>query len=260
MMMTILDRITDMIKDVEGDRFRDFIAPSVPLKRMNKPIDVLPLLETGFFVIAETKKGSPSKGIIRQDYDPAALAKDYEQAGASAISVITEEYFFFGSKQHLKLVKETVNLPVLRKDFLVHPCQVYESYDLGADLVLLIAACLTDDELSSLYRFTLSLGMNALIEVHNKEELDRVLVLEPKPRLIGINNRDLKTFTISLEASFQLKPFIPEDIFVISESGIDAHAHIQALKEAGFAGALIGESLLKQKNTRRALTRLLGSE
>jgi indole-3-glycerol phosphate synthase len=258
--MTILDEITTKIKHVEGERFRDFIPPPKPVKRKEPPIDVLPLMEIGFFIIAETKKGSPSKGIIRGDYHPTALAKDYERAGASAISVITEEHFFFGSKTHLPLVKEAVHLPVLRKDFIVHPCQIYDSYKMGADMVLLIAACLTDKELREMYRFTLSLGMNALMEVHNKEELERVLHIQPNPRIIGINNRDLKTFDVNLETSFELKPLIPAEINVISESGIATHSHIESLKAAGFAGALIGESLLKQKDTGQALRTLLGSK
>lgn len=256
-MESILTTIINRIMEVEGRQFESFSPSTFPLKDRPLPINIIPLLEQGFFVIAEVKKGSPSKGVIREDYDAAAIAADYQRAGASAISVITEQHFFYGSKQHLPMIKETVNLPVLRKDFLVHPYQVYESFNLGADFVLLIAACLTGQQLEELYRVILSLGMQALIEVHTREELDRVLPL--KPQIIGINNRDLKTFTVNLSTSFHLKQFIPGDIFVISESGIKSRDDIEALKKAGFSGALIGESLLRQKNTRTALKKLLGN-
>ncbi len=254
-MKTILEKITDRIREEEKDKFDKFSLSEVKLKKRPDPIDILPLIKQNFFVIAETKKGSPSQGIIRKDYHPVFISAGYREAGASAISVLTEEHFFYGSKRHLPMVKENVDLPVLRKDFLVHPFQVYESYNLGADFVLLIAACLTDERLKELYDLTLSLGMQALIEVHTEEELKRVLPLNPK--LIGINNRDLKTFHVDLGTSFRLKKMIPEDIFVISESGIRRSEDIKALKEAGFSGVLIGESLLKKADPSLALGKLL---
>jgi indole-3-glycerol phosphate synthase len=257
-MGTILRKITDRIRQVEAGNFRNFEAPAALPGRRERVIDVLPLFEKGFFVIAETKKGSPSKGVIREGYDPVAIAEGYERGGAAAVSVITEEFFFFGSKEHLPQVKAVIDLPVLRKDFIIHPYQVYESYALGADLVLLIAACLTDEELEMLYRMVLSLGMQALVEVHNGEELQRVLTLNP--RLIGINNRDLKTFKVDIETSFRLKRMIPADVFVISESGIGSSGDIKALKEAGFAGVLIGESLLRAPDPGKALARLIDEE
>ena len=254
-METILTRITDCIRGKEAENFRNF-SDSTAARADRKPLlDILPLMEKKFFLIAEAKKGSPSKGIIRHDYHPAAIAADYERAGASAISVITEPDFFYGSKLHLPLVKQTVNLPVLRKDFILHPFQVYETFNLGADFLLLIAACLTDEELEKLYRLTLSLGMQVLVEVHTREELDRILQLHP--RIIGINNRDLKTFQTDINTSLVLKKFIPGDAFVISESGIRSHEDITVLKHAGFAGALVGESLLRQSDTAAALKQLL---
>jgi indole-3-glycerol phosphate synthase len=257
-MQTILERITDRIREREEHNFRMFSPGTVIMTERTAPVDILSMMEEDFFVIAETKKGSPSKGIIREDYNPAALAAAYRRAGASAVSVITEEDFFYGSKQHLTQVKEVVDLPVLRKDFLVHPFQVYESYNLGADFILLIVACLTDEELQKLYSLSLSLGMQVLIEVHNKWELERALALNPP--LIGINNRDLRTFTVDLETSFYLKGFIPEDIHVISESGIKSKNDIESLKLAGFSGALIGESLLRHYDAGRALKRMMSEE
>jgi indole-3-glycerol phosphate synthase len=254
-METILTRITDYIREKEAENFRNFSDSTAEQVDRQPPIDIPPLMEKQFFLVAEAKKGSPSKGIIRPDYHPAVIAADYERAGASAVSVITEPDFFYGSKLHLPLVKQTVNLPVLRKDFILHPFQVYESFNLGADFLLLIAACLTDEELEKLYRLTLSLGMQALVEVHTREELDRVLQLHP--RIIGINNRDLKTFQTDIGTSFALKKFIPGDIFVISESGICSHEDITALKNAGFAGALVGESLLRQTDPAAALKQLI---
>lgn len=246
-MGTILEKIVSHIPD--------FLPVPYLLEERPVPIDIIPMIADRFFVIAETKKGSPSKGIIRDDYRPGEIAVDYQRAGASAVSVITEENFFYGSKEHLPMVKAAVDLPVLRKDFLVHPYQVYESYNMGADFVLLIAACLTDRQMDRLYHLALSMGMQVLLEVHVQEELERVLKLEPG--LIGINNRDLKTFNVDLNTSFNLKKRIPDHIFVISESGISSNEDIDALKKAGFAGVLIGESLLKQRDSETALRNLL---
>lgn len=254
-MDTILHKITDRIRQTHSHHFNRFEVPRNLPGRLNRVIDVLPLLNRHFFVIAETKKASPSKGIIRQPYDPVAIADAYEQAGASALSVITEEHFFLGHPEHLKQVKAVTSLPVLRKDFIIHPYQVFESYRMGADIVLLIAACLSDKELKSLYDLTLSLGMQALVEVHNQKELERSLKLSPK--IIGINNRNLKTFQVDLNTSFRLKPLIPDDIKVISESGIHSADHINALTHAGFTGALIGESLLRHENPGDALRALM---
>ena len=254
-MNSILSRIVNGVIETEAEHFANFSASDFKLVERNAPIPIIPILESSFLVIAETKKGSPSKGIIRTPYDPVELALNYEEYGASAISVITEENYFYGKKEHLTEVKKRVNIPVLRKDFIIHPYQVYESYNLGADFILLIVACLNDVELKEFYNLSLSLGMEVLVEVHNREELERGLKI--KPRLMGINNRDLGTFTVDLGNSFNLKEFIGKDIFVISESGIHLQEHINGLKEAGFSGVLIGESLLKQDNPGKALNALM---
>lgn len=254
-MEPILKKIIEKIRRDEKQNFLDFYSRRMDRERQTPPIDIIPLIEKNFFIIAEAKKGSPSKGIIRENFDPEQLAMAYEKGGASAISVITEKNFFFGEKSHLKKVKENVHLPVLRKDFLIHPYQVYESYALGADFILLIMACLKQDEFRELNEIALSLGMNVLAEIHDEEELDRVLRI--KPKIIGINNRNLKTFQVDLRTSFRLKEFIPEDIFVISESGIQSHEDIVLLKKSGFSGVLIGESLLRQDDVTVALKRMI---
>jgi indole-3-glycerol phosphate synthase len=243
-MESVLQKITDAVKKREKNNFEIFSFGDNNLKTKRKPIDIISILKKGFFYIFEIKKASPSKGIIRKNFNPLEILESYEKAGASAISVITEPEFFMGSKNYLKEVKEKTGLPVLRKDFLIHPFQIYEAYNLGADFLLLIAACLSDSELKLLYDITLSLGMNALIEVHNEPEL--VKALKVKPKLIGINNRDLATFKVDMDTSYKLQKMIPSDIFVISESGIKTHDDLQRLKEEGFSGVLIGESLLNE--------------
>lgn len=254
-MNSILKTIADRIIQDESENFKAFSPDRFILEKRKKPIDVLSLLHNDFFVIAEVKRGSPSQGIIREELNPVELAFGYEKGGASAVSVITEKNFFFGEKHFLFDVKNHISLPVLRKDFLVHPFQVYESFNLGADFILLITACLTDAALKEFYDTSISLGMQALVEVHNEVELERALKINPA--IIGINNRDLKTFQVDVGTSFRLKPFIPANIHVISESGIKSHQDIEELKHEGFSGVLIGESLLRQKDVVRALRELI---
>lgn len=254
-MDSILKTITDRIIQDESANFEAFSPGHFILEKREKPVNVLSLLDKNFFIIAEVKKGSPSQGIIRKELNPVELALEYEKGGASAVSVITEKNFFFGEKHFLTDVKNHISLPVLRKDFLVHPFQVYESFNIGADFVLLITACLTDAALKEFYDTSLSFGMQALVEVHNEVELERALKINPA--IIGINNRDLKTFEVDVGTSFRLKPLIPTDIHVISESGIKSRQDIAELKHSGFSGVLIGESLLRQKDIARALRELV---
>ena len=250
--MDILQKIINQLRQDEEKNFNDFDKKHFVLKSRPPPLP----LGSGqpFFLIAEIKKASPSRGVIREHFDPVAIAQSYIQGKASALSIITEKNFFQGDKKYLAQIRELTKLPLLRKDFIIHPYQVYESFNLGADLVLLIAAALGEDDLISLYRDIQSLGLTPLIEVHNREELARALAL--KPQLIGINNRDLKTFAVDISLSLTLKKFIPDSIPVISESGIFTAEHIRILKNEGFAGALIGESLLRQENLIQALTAL----
>lgn len=253
----ILDRIIQKTRETEKENFARFSTKTFLLTERQQPIDITGRVQEGFFVIAEAKKGSPSRGIIRENFQPVEIARSYEEAGASAISVITEPHFFFGDKRFLQEVKQAVHLPVLRKDFLIHPFQVYESYNLGADFLLLIVACLNDDELAEMIGLSHNLGMETLVEVHTAEELARALSVEA--RLIGINNRDLKTFKVDIKTSYHLKKMIPpgKEVFLISESGISTGADIKRLKATGFNGILIGESLLKTNDTGLALRELL---
>jgi len=254
-MKTILEKIVNQIRQDEKVHFSSFSADQFVLEKREKPIDIITSLKSDFFLIAEVKKASPSKGVFLKDFNPLDIAIAYTQGGASAISVITEKNFFCGQKEHLKTIRKKIHLPLLRKDFLIHPYQIYESLNLGADFILLIVACLTDHELKNLYEITSKLGMEALVEVHNQEELDRALAIEP--HLIGINNRDLKSFKVDINTSFRLKKAIPSDIYVISESGIKDNDDIHQLKDHGFSGALVGESLLRQENHKLRVMELI---
>jgi len=253
-MKSTLHKITEHVEKINEQFFSDFDENNTYLRPRDDLLDIAHIIEKCFIVIAEVKKSSPSAGIICQDFKPIDLALSYENAGAHAVSVVTDKKFFGGCKQHLRMVKEKVRIPVLRKDFLIHPAQIYESYNLGADIVLLISACLRFDRLQSLYNTTRMLDMNAIVEVHTEEDIEKALRLEPE--IIGINNRNLHSFEVDLENSYRLKKMIPPDIHVISESGIRSHREISTLIEAGFSGVLIGEALLKEKDVEAAFRRL----
>jgi indole-3-glycerol phosphate synthase len=257
-MESILEKIVNSVKLREKENFLKFSLRDYRLKPDRKPVDIINLIRNNFFYIFEIKKASPSKGIIRDNFNHFLIFGDYEKAGASAISVLTEPEFFKGDKIYLKELREKTKLPLLRKDFIIHPFQIYESYNLGADFLLLIAGCLSGSKLKLLYDLTISLGMNALIEVHNEQELEKALKVSPK--IIGINNRDLGSFKVDIQTSYDLKKMIPPDIFVISESGIKTHEDILKLKQNGFSGVLIGESLLKEEDIFMAAKRLINGE
>jgi indole-3-glycerol phosphate synthase len=254
---SILKKITERIRIDEKANFDSF-DPDQLNPPTRKPLDVLAAMRSSFFTISEVKRSSPSRGVIREDFDPGAIADAYRRGGASAVSVVTEKNFFGGDKSYIRLVKDRVDLPVLRKDFILHPYQIHESCELGADFVLLIAACLETHELASLYDITLSIGMQAIVEVHDTDDVQKALSIEPA--IIGINNRNLKTFEVDLDTSFAIKRMIPKDVLVVSESGISSRREIVALKDAGFSGVLIGESLLRQADIETALRRLLDGQ
>lgn len=213
------------------------------------------LKKDGINIIAEFKRRSPSKGMIRADADLSWLVERYQSGGAAAISVLTEEDYFDGSLADLRTAKTCVHLPVLRKDFVFDPYQVYESAVAGADAVLLIVAALDQQQLESLRVLAEDqLEMDALIEVHNAEEMERAAACGA--RIIGINNRDLRTFDVSLETSVQLAPLAPRDALLVSESGLDEAADLQRLKEHGFHGFLIGETLMRARRPDRKITEL----
>ena len=217
------------------------------------------LLRDGLNIIAEFKRRSPSKGMIRADADLSEIVNGYQAGGASAISVLTEEDYFSGSLDDLRSVKQCVDLPVLRKDFVFDEYQIYESAAAGADAVLLIVAALDDEALLRLRRLAEDeLGMDALVEVHDGDEMKRAVACGAK--LIGVNNRNLHTFEVSLETSVSLASRAPEDAVLISESGLNTAADISRLYDAGYRGFLIGESLMRSENPEAALRRFMGRQ
>ena len=207
-------------------------------------------------VIAEVKKASPSKGIIREDFDPTAIAQSYQAGGATCLSVLTDQAYFKGNDDYLQQVKQVVELPVLRKDFMVDPWQIHQSRALGADCVLLIVACLSDDQLFEFNDLAQDLGMDVLIEVHDELEMDRAL--HTSANLIGINNRNLKTFETSLKTSQVLKPMVTgADRVVVSESGIHDSKDIKFLQQNDIHTFLIGESLMRHDDPGKQLALLM---
>ncbi len=208
-------------------------------------------------IIAEFKRRSPSKGTIREDADPATIARSYQTAGAAAISVLTEQDYFAGSIEDLRAVRDVVSIPVLRKDFIVDEFQIYEAAAAGADALLLIVAALDDENLERLLRLTeAELGLDALVEVHTKAELDRAVANRAK--LIGVNNRDLRTFEVSTETSLQLARYAAVDTLLVSESGLSP-GDIAPLQAAGYRGFLIGEALMRANDPGRELQLFLDS-
>lgn len=210
----------------------------------------------GVAVIAEAKKASPSKGVIQPDFDPVRIARNYQAGGAQCLSVLTDVDFFQGSLAYIPQVRGAVELPVLRKDFIIDPLQIDEAHAVGADAILLIVAILDREQLRDFRLQAESLGMDVLVEVHDERELEDALTAGS--RLIGINNRNLNDFSVSLETTFRLLPKIPREIPVVSESGIATAADMQRLKVAGVKAALIGESLMRAGRQDQLLREFLG--
>ncbi len=206
-------------------------------------------------VIAELKRASPSRGVIRQHYQSADIARSYESAGASALSVLTEERHFLGSLDDLDTARAAVGLPVLRKDFILDEYQIYESVAAGADALLLIVAALSDADLRSFLEVCQSLRIAALVEIHSESELERAI--QAGAKIIGVNNRDLKTLEVDLEVSFRLRPGIPTGSIAVSESGIKTWEDLRRVREAGYQAALIGERLMTAPDPGAALREML---
>lgn len=211
--------------------------------------------QTGRTIIAEVKKASPSKGVIRADFDPLAIARSYHAAGAAAVSVLTEKKFFQGSLDYLRRIRATVPVPLLRKDFLFDEYQVHEARASGASAILLIVAILDDSRLADLAQLASALGMDCLIEVHDERERDRALAAGAT--LLGINNRDLRTFHTTIETTERLVPGIPDDVFVVSESGLSSAAQLARLEAQGVGAFLIGETCMAAADPGAALRALL---
>jgi indole-3-glycerol phosphate synthase len=207
-------------------------------------------------VIAEVKKASPSKGVLREDFIPADIAQSYAEHGAACLSVLTDRQFFQGQADYLKQARASCDLPVLRKDFMVDPYQVYEARAMGADCILLIAACLDDAQMADLEAIARSLDMAVLVEVHDGAELDRALRL--KTPLVGINNRNLRSFEVSLATTLDLQPRVPADRLLVTESGILGAADVQTMRAAGVNAFLVGEAFMRAPDPGAALASLFG--
>jgi len=254
---TILDKIVDF-KKVEIEKRKNF----TPLESF---IDKIPkerrdfkkaLKNNNITIIAEIKRHSPSRGVLRENFDHISIAKEYKKGGASAISVLTDSKFFRGNNEHLSEVKKEVNLPVLRKEFIIDEYQIYQSAYIGADAILLIAKILEFNQLKKFIELAHKLKMDCLVEVDSQKELQKVL--SSPAEIIGVNNRNLETFQTSIENSLNLKKFIPEDLISVSESGIKKREEIMELEKAGFDSVLIGETLIIQKEIGKKLQELLG--
>jgi indole-3-glycerol phosphate synthase len=253
-------------KEAEVAKMRDRL-PLLELRQqvatVPPPKDFLAALKNGKTspaLIAEVKKASPSKGVIREDFNPVAIAKAYQVSGASCLSVLTDEKFFQGSFDNLSLVRQEVDLPLLCKEFIIYPYQIYFARAKGADAILLIAAILSDQDLKYFTKIIKSLGMSALIEVHTLAELERVLAIQAVD-LIGINNRNLENFTVSLQTTSELLKARKEtinsrDILIVSESGLHTSDDLKFVREAGANAVLIGESLVKQNDPEAAINNL----
>lgn len=211
--------------------------------------------KTPIGLIAEVKQASPSAGVIRSDFDPVKIAAAYERCGAACVSVLTDEKYFHGSLDHLQAVRQAVGIPVLRKDFFIDCYQVLEARAAGADCILLIAECLDDCHLRELYFYASELGMDALIELYDAENLDRVLKLEPE--LVGINNRNLRTFVTDLAHTIELAPQIVPQTLLVSESGIRVQRDVHRLRQAGVRAILVGETLMRSDDVQSKINELL---
>lgn len=258
-MSTVLDEIIEhKLKEVASakaktpfEELQSQLADAPPVRSFYKALSS----GTNPGLIAEVKKASPSAGIIRDDFSPVEIAKTYESAGANCLSVLTDENFFQGHLDFLRQIRSEVSIPVMRKEFIIDRYQILEARVAGADCCLLIAECLDDAQLQDLHDYAHQLGMDTLIELYEPANLSRVLNTGGK--LIGINNRDLRTFATSLEHTFELKKKIPDDVLLVSESGIRTHEDIVRLRNAGVGGVLVGESLMRKPDIGAAVKELM---
>jgi indole-3-glycerol phosphate synthase len=257
----ILDRIVEVKREEVA-----LLARSFDRARVEESIGQLPptrgfrqalaTAEDDVALIAEVKKASPSKGVIRADFDPVGIAKTYERAGAHCLSVLTDVQFFQGSPEFLRQIRDQVELPLLRKDFVIDERQIYEARLLGADCVLLIAAILSTEQIGEYLEVAAALGLDALVEVHDEEEMERVL--GTKATLIGVNNRNLQDFTVDLRTTERLARMVPEGRLLVSESAIVTHDDVRFVQEAGARAILVGETLMRDPLIVPSVEALLG--
>ncbi|WP_086297354.1 indole-3-glycerol phosphate synthase TrpC [Campylobacter devanensis] len=254
----ILNKIIDRTKfDLEKQKQKlPFNILQKAISYSRSPLDPLKSLKDGINIIAEVKKASPSKGVIRDDFDPLQIALEYERAGAWAISVLCEPHYFLGSIEYLGLVRRFVNLPLLRKDFIIDRYQIAQARIYGADMILLIAKALDTKSLIELSNYANELNLTVLMEIHDEEDLEKAL--QTNAKLIGINHRNLKTFDMDMELSLKLKELIPSDRVVVAESGLYSYNQILSLNQNGIRGFLIGEHFMRQDDIYQAVMDIRG--
>lgn len=257
----VLERIMDHKRgEVAQAKLRCSVESLTELKEQAPPVrDFVAALRAAPWMglIAEVKKASPSAGVIKADFDPVGIATQYQAAGANCLSVLTDEHFFQGHLDYLKAIRQTATVPLLRKDFFLDRYQVLEARAAGADCILLIAECLSDCELRDLYFYASELGMESLIEIYDPENLDRVLKLDPP--LVGINNRDLRSFVVSLDQTTSLADRVPPETLLVSESGIKIRADVERLQAHGVGAILVGETLMKAGDIAAAVRELVSA-
>lgn len=258
-MSTVLDKICDDKRAhvAEKKAERSYSDLESIAKEQETPRGFINALQNkeGFALIAEVKKASPSKGLIRADFDAPKIAKIYQENGAACLSVLTDEPYFQGHDDYFTAVKAAVTLPMLRKDFMVDPYQIMESRALGTDCILIIMAALDDAQVNEIYSLTNELGMDALFEIHDEEELERALKCSPK--MLGVNNRNLKTLDVTHETGLRLATQIPDNILKVAESGLYSHNDLHKFDEAGYGAFLIGESLMREDDIAAAVQNIL---
>ncbi|WP_457561834.1 indole-3-glycerol phosphate synthase TrpC [Caminibacter pacificus] len=243
----------DLQKRKNEEDFKRFLNVKRDFRDVKKALKSTP--ENPYRIIAEVKKASPSKGSIREDFNPLEIAKIYNET-ADAMSILTEPHFFQGSLEYLKKINEFSNIPLLRKDFIVDEFQIAEAYAAGADFVLLIAKALEVDELKKLYDFAKNIGLEVLFEIHDKEDLQKAL--EVGAEIIGFNHRDLKTFKMDMDLSKKLIPFLPKNCIIVAESGINDFDTVKRLHQNGVDAFLVGEHFMRQTDIKKAVLKLKG--
>ena len=258
--MTMLDRILETKRAEVAARKATTSLSDIDagIARMSAPRGFRAALDakSGYALVAEVKKASPSKGLIRADFDPPVHARAYEAGGAACLSVLTDEKWFQGADAYLSAARDAVSIPVLRKDFMVDPWQATEARAIGADAILIIVAALDDIQMAEIEASALECGMDVLVEIHDAHELDRALKL--KSRLIGVNNRDLRDFTVDFQRTYDLVDKAPRDCTFVAESGLTTRADLDAMAERGIRCFLIGEALMRQDDVETATRALVG--